>query len=130
MTGAGAGSPGAPIHEIKAELFRALAHPARVRVVELLVAGERPVSELLAATGLEASHLSQHLGVLRRAGVVVARRRGNAMVYRLSHLSLAGLLSAARTFLMATLSSTRAVLSELEATADLGAADRGDTPPC
>ncbi|MGO1317122.1 MAG: ArsR/SmtB family transcription factor, partial [Cellulomonadaceae bacterium] len=59
-----------PLHEIKAELFKSLAHPARVRALELLSDGERPVSELLAETGMEASHLSQHLSVLRRAGVV------------------------------------------------------------
>lgn len=104
----------APIHEIKADLFKALAHPARVRVLELLADGERPVSELLAMTGLEASHLSQHLGVLRRAGVVVGRREGNAVVYRVAHPSLVGLLAAARTFLVDTLASTRDVLTELE----------------
>lgn len=104
----------APIHEIKAELFRAIGHPVRIRLLELLTTGERPVSDLLAETGLEASHLSQHLAVLRRTGLVQARREGNAVHYRLSHPSVVDLLDAARTFLLSTLSSTRDVLTGLE----------------
>lgn len=102
-----------PVHVLKADLFRALGHPVRVRLLELLVEGERPVSELLAATGLEASHLSQHLGVLRRTGVVAARRAGNSVHYRLAHPSVAELLGAARTFLLSTLQDTLAVLDDL-----------------
>ena len=49
--------------------------PDRVRVLEVLCDGEHTVTELVPLVGLEASHLSQQLGVLRRAGVVVARRR-------------------------------------------------------
>lgn len=105
---------GAPIHEVKAELFRAIGHPVRIRLLELLTVGERPVSDLLPETGLEASHLSQHLAVLRRTGLVQARREGNAVHYRLSHPSVVDLLDAARTFLLSTLSDTRDVLTGLE----------------
>ncbi|HEY3438060.1 MAG TPA: metalloregulator ArsR/SmtB family transcription factor [Actinotalea sp.] len=103
-----------PIHELKAELFKALAHPVRVRLLELLVPGERAVSDLLADTGLEASHLSQHLAVLRRSRVVLARRDGNSVRYRLADPSVADLLTAARTFLLSTLTGTRAALTDLE----------------
>ena len=102
-----------PIHEIKAELFKALGHPLRVRLLELLVPGPRAVSDLLTATGLEASHLSQHLAVLRRTGLVVGRREGNAVHYQLAHPSVVDLLTAARTFLVDSLSGTPAVLSDL-----------------
>ena len=57
-----------PLYEIKANLFKALAHPARIRVLELLSAApdnSAPVSYLLAETGLEPSHLSQHLATLQ-----------------------------------------------------------------
>ena len=57
-----------PIAEVKADLFRALAHPARIRVLEVLAEGERSVGEMQPLVGIEASHLSQQLGVLRRAG--------------------------------------------------------------
>ncbi len=104
-----AGHP--PVHARKAELFKALGHPARVRVLELLTAGEVPVSVLLAETGLEASHLSQHLGVLRRAGVVTARRDGGGAYYRLADDSVARMLAAAREFLVADLARSSAALS-------------------
>ena len=51
-----------PLYEIKAELFKALVHPARIRILELLSQGETPVSDLLADTGMESSHLSQQHG--------------------------------------------------------------------
>lgn len=103
-----------PLHEIKAQLFKALGHPARVRLLELLAPGERPVSDLLAETGLEASLASQHLAVLRRAGVVVARREGNAVHYRLADASVVDLLTTARTFLATSLAGSRAALDDLE----------------
>jgi ArsR family transcriptional regulator len=106
--------PHPPIYEIKAELFKALGHPARIRVLELLVDGERQVSDLLAETGMEASHLSQQLAVLRRAGVVVQRREGNAVHYRLSDPSVTALLSAAKAFLLSSLDHTRTALAGLE----------------
>ena len=65
---------GKPLAEAKAELFKALAHPARVRVLELLSAREHTVGELAEETGLELSHLSQQVSVLRRAGIVDSRR--------------------------------------------------------
>ena len=57
-----------PLYEIKANLFKALAHPARIRVLEILSANARPtmVSEILAETDLEPTLLSQHLAVLKR----------------------------------------------------------------
>ncbi|MBK5332393.1 MAG: universal stress protein, partial [Ilumatobacteraceae bacterium] len=60
----------ASIYEVEAEFFKTIAHPARIRVLELLRDGERSVSELIPDGGLEPSHLSQQLGVLRRANVI------------------------------------------------------------
>jgi DNA-binding transcriptional ArsR family regulator len=103
-----------PLHELKADLFKALAHPVRVRALELLVDGERPVSSLLTETRMEASHLSQHLAVLRRAGMVAARREGNAVYYRLAHPAVPELLTAARNALLSSLTTTRTALAGLE----------------
>jgi ArsR family transcriptional regulator len=108
-----AASTDTPIHEIKAELFKAMGHPLRIRLLELLAPGERPVSELLAETGLEASHLSQHLAVLRRTGLVTGHREGNTVRYRLAHPSVVDLLTAARTFLVDSLTGTNALLTGL-----------------
>ena len=63
-----------PLYKVKADLQTG--HPVRIRVLELLVGGERAVSALLPDVGVEAAHLSQQLAVLRRAGLVVARKEG------------------------------------------------------
>jgi DNA-binding transcriptional ArsR family regulator len=98
-----------PLYEIKANLFKALAHPARIRILELLAAAPdatAPVSFLLAETGLEASHLSQHLATLRRHKVVTSVRSANAVTYRLAHPKIAELLAISRTFLLDTLADS------------------------
>ena len=56
-----------PLYKLKAEFFKTLGHPARIRVLELLVTGDKSDAELLPEVGLESSNLSQQLGVLRRA---------------------------------------------------------------
>lgn len=111
-----------PLYEIKANLFKALSHPARIRVLEILSAGPRPtaVGEILAATGIEPSLLSQHLAVLKRHGVVRADRVGNAVYYELAHPSVAELLIIARTFLADTLRAQREQLEAFDALPPVG----------
>jgi ArsR family transcriptional regulator len=99
----------APLYEIKANLFKALAHPARIRILELLAAAPdtaAPVSFLLSETGLEASHLSQHLATLRRHKVVTSVRSANVVTYRIAHPKIAELLAIARAFLLDTLADS------------------------
>ncbi|MBH0009968.1 metalloregulator ArsR/SmtB family transcription factor [Salinibacterium sp. SWN1162] len=89
-----------PLYEIKANLFKGLAHPYRIRVLEMLsAADEASVADMLAETGLEASHLSQHLSVLRRYGLVVSDRRASVVYYRLALPQIAELLRVARVLL-------------------------------
>lgn len=102
-----------PLNEIKANLFKGLAHPVRIRVLELLAAADEvPVSVLLEETGLEASHLSQHLAVLRRYQLVDSERRGSAVSYRLASPHVAELLRVARALLEEVLLTTHRQLSE------------------
>ena len=103
-----------PLYVLKAELFRALGHPARIRTLELLVEADQPVSSLLAETGLEASTLSQHLTILKRIGLVESSRAGNAVTYRLTDSSVGQFLTSARRVLFSTLGRTRRTLEELE----------------
>lgn len=108
-----------PLYEVKANLFKGLAHPVRIRVLEVLsAAGEVAVTELLADTGLEASNLSQHLAVLRRHHLVVAERRASQVYYRLAYPQVAELLAVARGLLLDVLETTR---RQLQSTADLPA---------
>lgn len=97
------------LYEAKAELFKGLAHPVRVRVLELLAAAEGlvPVSGLLASTGMEASHLSQHLSVLRRHHLVRSTRRGSQVFYELASPQVRDLLTAARDLLLDVLQSNQ-----------------------
>ena len=97
-----------PLYEVKANLFKGLAHPVRVRVLEVLAASaEVSVTDLLADTGLEASHLSQHLSVLRRHNLVVAERRGIQVYYRLAHPRVADLLTVSRALMIEILETTQ-----------------------
>ena len=92
-----------PLYAIKAELFKSLAHPVRIQVLEVLAAEPglaAPVSRLLGVTGAEPSALSQHLAVLKRVGVVESSRSGNAVHYRLAEPLVAELLVVARAFLL------------------------------
>jgi DNA-binding transcriptional ArsR family regulator len=111
-----------PLYEIKANLFKAMAHPARIRTLEVLAASSSPtpVSEILAATDIEPTLLSQHLAVLKRHHVVESRRVGNAVYYELAHPNISQLLAIARTFLADTLGASRDQLAALEALPPLG----------
>ena len=88
-----------PLYQAKAELFRTLGHPVRIRVLELLQDGPAPVRDLLAAIDVEASNLSQQLAVLRRTGLVTSARDSGAVVYALSTPAVADLLAAGRRIL-------------------------------
>jgi DNA-binding transcriptional ArsR family regulator len=110
-----------PLHMWKAEFFKTLGHPARIRILELLVEGERSVGELAPDVGLESSHLSQQLGVLRRAGVVTTRKQGSTVIYRLASDDIAELMAVARKVLTGLLSQQVTLLADLEADDDLPA---------
>lgn len=103
-----------PLNVAKAALFKSLGHPARVRILEILVEGEQPVSRLLVDTGLEPSSLSQHLNVLKSTGLVASHRVGNGVTYQVTDPSVGEFLAAARVVLATTLGRARQALEELE----------------
>ena len=103
-----------PLYEVKAGLFKGLSHPLRIRLLELLADGqEHTVAELQAQTGLEASHLSQHLAVLRRNRLVDSDRRGSHVHYRLAHPEVAELLAVARRLLVDIVTTDGARLDDV-----------------
>ncbi|WP_267884566.1 ArsR/SmtB family transcription factor [Streptomyces sp. NRRL S-350] len=103
------------LYQAKAELFRMLGHPVRIRVLELLQAGPTPVRGLLAELGVEPSSLSQQLAVLRRSGIITATREGSTVVYALAGGDVADLLRTARRILTGVLSDRNLLLAELRA---------------
>ena len=111
----GADTVSAPLYQLKAEFFKTLGHPVRIRVLELLSEREHPVSEMLTEVGVEAAHLSQQLAVLRRANLVVPRREGSAVYYSLANPQVAELLRVARTILSGVLAGQAELLADLKA---------------
>ena len=96
-------------------MFRSLSHPIRIRILELLVIGEMPVSALRDELGVEASSLSQHLNVLKQSGLVQSHRRANAVTYTITEDVVKDFLLVARRVLVATLGRSRSALEHLEA---------------
>lgn len=109
---------GKPVTEAKAELFKALAHPARVRVLELLAERDHSIGELAEQSGLELSHLSQQVTVLRRAGIVDSHRVKSAVICSLRDPQAAELLAVARRMISQNLRQTQALLAALDSVDD------------
>jgi ArsR family transcriptional regulator len=103
-----------PVHEIKANMFRVLGHPARVRILELLEGGERSVGSLQAELGLDSGGTSQHLAALRRIGLVETRREGTSVYYRVDDPRVFDLLRAGREIIARGLARQQSLLHELE----------------
>jgi ArsR family transcriptional regulator len=102
-----------PIYQVKAEFFKTLGHPARIRVLELLRDGERTVGELLGDVGLEQSHLSQQLAVLRRANVIRSHKVGARVLYAVVDPRIFQLLETAKAIISASLAESDDLLAEL-----------------
>ena len=109
------GSVNVPLSAVKAELFKALGHPARVRALEVLSGGELTVGDLQPRVGIELSHLSQQLGILRRAGLVASRKEGSSVFYSIKDPLVVELLAVAKRLLANTLEESRVLLAELGA---------------
>lgn len=92
---------------LKAEFFKAIGHPVRIRALELLSEDEQSVSDLLGAIDVGQAYLSQQLGVLRRAGLVNARREGSHVLYSLGDPRMAELLTVSRQMLLDMATATR-----------------------
>ncbi len=111
-------TPGRPIAEAKADLFKAMGHPARVRILEVLTVRNCTIGELAAETGLELSHLSQQVSVLRRAGLVYSERVGNSVVCSLRDRRTARLMAVARQLLSDNLRGDQRLLEALDKNED------------
>jgi DNA-binding transcriptional ArsR family regulator len=124
-----------PLYQLKAEFFKNLGHPARIRVLELLSQREHAVSEMLPEVGIEPANLSQQLAVLRRAGLVTTRKEGSNVFYSLTSPHVAELLAVARRILTGVLSGQVELLEDLRTPAsstagsDTGGGRSGSVPP-
>ncbi|MHB1654370.1 MAG: ArsR/SmtB family transcription factor [Desulfitobacteriaceae bacterium] len=97
----------------KSNLFKALGHPSRVRILELLGVEERCVCELIEALDLEQSNVSQHLAVLRRENIIEARKQGLQVMYRIKHLEVLTILAKAQEMINHELEHNARLMEEL-----------------
>jgi DNA-binding transcriptional ArsR family regulator len=107
------GSSPSELPAFKAEFFKALAHPVRVRILEVLRGDEHSVHELQAALGLDQSTVSQQLAVLRAKRVVTARKEGTTVRYAVRDRLVGDLLDVARRIFNHQLTGTQTMLREL-----------------
>ena len=108
------------LSQFKAEFFKALAHPLRIRIVDELRAGEVSVNELSARLNAEQSHLSQQLSVLRNRSIVVGRKEGNSVYYSIRDPEIFRLLDVARKIFNNQLVDVRDLLSQLKTVRTIG----------
>ena len=101
--------------DVKADLYRVLAHPMRLRVLDLLQTHERSARDLQTLLNLDSGATSQHLSALRRQGLVESRREGATAVYKLTDPRVAQLLDLGRQIISTRLTAQHAVLEELAA---------------
>ncbi len=107
--------PSPELQTLKAGLFRALAHPIRIRLLEVLASsGEQNVQDLQQRLGIDQPIVSQHLARLRAAGVVAARKSGTNVAYALADPRVGDLLKVAKDILSGQLTGARALLRELQ----------------
>jgi ArsR family transcriptional regulator len=101
------------LQAFKAEFFKALAHPIRIRILEILRSHARSVQELQARLDLDQSTVSQQLAVLRAKNIVTARKEGTTVWYGVRDALVGDLLDVARRIFNNQLSGTQTMLRQL-----------------
>ena len=102
-----------PIDRVRADFFRTLGHPTRIRALELLRNGEMTVGELQVRLGIDSSGASQHLSAMRRQGILESRKQGTSVYYRVRDPRLFQIMESARQVIGSHLEEQNALLGEL-----------------
>jgi ArsR family transcriptional regulator len=105
---------GGELQQFKAQFFRALAHPTRIRILEALVRRDRTVQELQEQLALDQPVVSQQLAVLRHQGIVSAQKEGSSVRYALRDPLVGSLLDVARQIFNNRLGDSQGLLRELQ----------------
>lgn len=105
--------PSRELQTLKAEFFRALAHPVRIRLLELLATGAQNVQALHLRLGIDQPIVSQQLAKLRASGIVMTRKEGTTVTYALADPILGDLLRVAKDILNRRLVGSQTLLREL-----------------
>jgi ArsR family transcriptional regulator len=103
------------LRQFKAQFFKALAHPLRIAIIDILRDGEHTVNELSQQFGIEPANASQQLAVLRHQNIIVARKAGANVYYSVSDPAIFKLLDVAREIFNNHLAGVRSLLQEIKA---------------
>lgn len=117
------------LQTFKAEYFKALAHPTRVRILELLTEGEKSVGELQVGLGPDGAAASQQLAILRLRNIVDTRRAGTSIYYRLRDPEVVQILAAVRRIFHAHVGELRSIMDETPPESEPVGAGRGGRLP-
>ncbi len=101
------------MQQFKAEFFKALAHPLRIKILEILAEGQKSVNEIQSLAGSEGSAVSQQLMILRNKNIVAGIKEGNRVIYSLKDPMIVELLQVARQIFNNHLVSTISMLDKL-----------------
>lgn len=102
------------VTKLTADFLKSFAHPTRISILKLLAPGERCVCELIEETDIEQSNLSQHLGVLRKQGLIGARKDGAKVIYTILHPSVLDIISIVEKTLSEQISQNQSLLTHLK----------------
>jgi DNA-binding transcriptional ArsR family regulator len=91
--------------ELQADICQTMANPKRLQIVYMLKDGELPVSEMVRAMGIPKANVSQHLSIMRQKGLLVSRREGTTIYYRLASPKITDACSIMREVLLTLLAS-------------------------
>ncbi len=104
------------MQQFKADFFKALAHPLRIKILEVLSNGEKSVNEIQQSIGSEGSSVSQQLMILRSKNIVIGKKDGNRVIYSLSDPLIIDLLKIAKEIFQNQLKNTIEILKESNTT--------------
>lgn len=102
------------VTKLTADFFKALSHPVRLEILRNLKDGERCVCELIEEIDIEQSNLSQHLGLMKKQGLLVSRKDGQKMMYRIAYPSILEVVTAAEKTLSEQISHSQSLLKFLK----------------
>lgn len=100
--------------KLTADFFKILSHPARIKILYSLEQGERCVCDLLEDFDIEQSNLSQHLGMMKKQGIIDSRKEGQKVIYRIVYQSVMDVVGAAEKTLSEQISNSQSILKFLK----------------
>ena len=103
------------LFKLQADVCKVIANPVRMELIDILKGGEKSVTELVEATGLQKSNISQHLSLLKSSGVAVSRRDGQSIYYSISNKKIIEACSLMREVLKEQLENQQSIIDKIKA---------------